>query len=246
MSKTERRQCSLPNIAANKKQGAKPLLLSVMDKESQACQYMVKTSKVLTMSITIDYYASLTSPWTYLGHERFHRLALKNKANVNFKPTDFGAVFAKTGGLPLGKRAPERQKYRFQELDRWRFELNIDLNPNPKHFPVPQTRAALMCLLAGQQGLDALKLAGAFMRGVWAEERDISDNDTLIELANNQDFDGRGLLEKSDTPELMKRYKECADEAVDQGVFGAPSYVIEDEIFWGQDRLMFVEKRLKK
>ncbi|MEH6404003.1 MAG: 2-hydroxychromene-2-carboxylate isomerase [Sneathiella sp.] len=198
------------------------------------------------MTITIDYYASIPSPWTYFGHARLCELAKKYNAKINFKPGDFGTVFSKTGGLPLAKRAPERQKYRFQELKRWREELNIDLELNPKYFPVDPTTASYMTILAGSQDLDVLTLSGAFMRAVWAENQDISNDETLVKIANDIGFDGRALLENCTASSIKSIYEGNTQEAIDRGVFGAPSYVIDDEIFWGQDRLMFVEKRLKE
>ncbi len=198
------------------------------------------------MSLTIDYYASLSSPWTYLGHARLGILAQKYQARINLKPVEFGAVFGATGGLPLAKRAPERQNYRFQELERWRKELDIDLNLRPKFFPVLPTIASLMCLYAEQEGLDSMKFAGAVLRAVWSEEKDISDETTVIGIADSCGFDGSTLLQRSNTSEITARYDSYAKEAIARGVFGAPSYVINDEIFWGQDRLIFVEKKLRE
>ncbi|MBL4906445.1 MAG: 2-hydroxychromene-2-carboxylate isomerase [Sneathiella sp.] len=198
------------------------------------------------MPLTITYYAGISSPWTYLGHERICQLAKKYNAILHFKPIEFGTVFGKTGGLPLAKRAPERQNYRFVELDRWRKELAIDLNPRPEYFPVAPDRAALMCILVEQEGHNELALAGAFMRAVWAEDRNVADDNTLVEITNQAGFDGKRLLNASDSPELRSLYESYTNEAVEQGVFGAPSYVIGEEIFWGQDRLMFVEKKLKQ
>ncbi len=132
------------------------------------------------------------------------------------------------------------------ELKRWRDELKIDLNLEPKYFPAPHTKAALICMHARELGLDELPLAGAYMRGVWAEDRDITDNDTLIEIADKAGFDGKHLMNNSKSPDLLSLYESYTDEAIKRGVFGAPSYVIDDEIYWGQDRLMFVEKKLKQ
>jgi len=198
------------------------------------------------MTITIDYYVSLPSPWAYMGHARLCALVKKYDAKINFKPGDFGTVFSKTGGLPLAKRAPERQAYRTQELKRWRKELNIDLELKPKFFPVDPSTASFMTILADKQGQNSLMLAGAFMHAIWAENLDINDNDTLIKIADKNGFDGTALLDGCNTPEIKSIFANNTNEAIDQGVFGAPSYVIEDEIFWGQDRLMFVEKILQK
>ncbi len=198
------------------------------------------------MSLTIDYYAGLSSPWTYLGHERLCSYAEQAGATVNFIPVDFNAVFDKTGGLPLPKRSPERRQYRYQELKRWSKKLNIPLNLDPKFFPVPHTKPAMICLLLQNEGGNPLPLAGAYMKAVWADEKDITDNETIISIANDQGLDGRRLFEQSLHPDISKQYEENTSGAVKRGVFGAPSYVIGEEIFWGQDRLMFVEQKLKE
>ncbi len=198
------------------------------------------------MSLIIDYYSTIASPWAYLGHERLCSLAQKYQATINFKPVDFGLVFSKTGGLPLAKRSIQRQQYRFQELERWRDEIGIELNLRPKYFPVVPTKATLISLQAAKEGLDPLPIAHAFMRAIWAEDKDITDETTLTDITSNLGLDGKRLLECCDTPDLLTLCGSYTNEALKRGVFGAPSYVIEDEIFWGQDRLMFVEKKLKQ
>ncbi|MEH6494709.1 MAG: 2-hydroxychromene-2-carboxylate isomerase [Pseudomonas marincola] len=198
------------------------------------------------MTITIDYYAGIASPWTYLGHERICNLAKKYQAELIFKPVDFGIVFDATGGLPLPKRSIQRQNYRLQEMKRWRDELSLPLTLKPEFLPIPNTEAALMVIAAGNMGDDNLKLAGAFLTAVWANEVDITTPEKLAETASAAGFDGQRLLKECSSSELKSQYKSYATEAIDRGVFGAPSYVIGDDIFWGQDRLHFVEKKLKE
>src|SRR5689334_25418302 len=87
-----------------------------------------------TMAKHVDYYVSLNSLWTYLGSKRFEDIARKHHAHVTIWPVDFGSVFAVSGGLPLPKRAPQRQAYRMMELKRWRDQLGVKLNLEPKLF----------------------------------------------------------------------------------------------------------------
>jgi len=198
------------------------------------------------MSKIIDYYASLSSPWTYLGHRRLCDLAEKYSATVQFKPVNFGAIFSVTGGLPLAKRAPERQKYRFTELKRWRKELDIPLNLEPKYFPVDPEAASLMCIALADDQKNPLKLAEKFLQAVWSDEQNLTSKDVLIESANALGLEGAALYEQASDPKYKSLYDLYAEEAIKRGVFGAPSFVIEDEIFWGQDRLTFVEKKLQE
>lgn len=199
------------------------------------------------MSKTIHYYFAPQSPYVYLGHQRLLKLAAQYGAMVEPKPFDLGAIFSESGGLPLAKRAPQRQAYRLQELQRWSSFLGLPLNPHPAHFPVDQTPASLLLVAAREmQGADqALELAGAIGRAVWAEERDIADMTTLHELADDCGFDGSKLLLAAAGASTKARYEAFTREAQDAGVFGAPWYVVDGQGFWGQDRLDFVERLLQ-
>jgi 2-hydroxychromene-2-carboxylate isomerase len=132
------------------------------------------------MEKTCEYYFTPQSPWTYLGHARFVALAKQYDMQVEVKPCDIGKVFNVSGGLPLAKRAPQRQAYRLVELKRWSDFLQVPLNLQPKFFPVAGDPAAKLIIAAKlAHGNDsANELAGAVMRAVWAEEKNIADADT--------------------------------------------------------------------
>ncbi len=198
------------------------------------------------MAKTIDYYVSLISPWTYLGSQRLEQIAKKHSATVRIFPVDFGTVFAATGGLPLAKRAPERQKYRLMELARWPKHLGVKLNIHPKFFPASEALAAQCAwVLKLEQGDEAaLKLSHAVLRAVWAEDKNIADPVTLKEIIAGLGFDAEALIVKGAAPEMAERRKQESEAAVARGVFGAPSFVYKDEIFWGQDRLEFLDRAL--
>ncbi|MEX0582143.1 MAG: 2-hydroxychromene-2-carboxylate isomerase [Sneathiella sp.] len=198
------------------------------------------------MAKTIDYYLTLVSPWAFLGHDRFVKMAQENDAKINVIPVNYGKIFAETGGLPLGKRSPQRQKYRLMEIARWREELGVPLNTHPKFFPASDQIAAHMVTSIVQTGGDAMKLTGLFQRLVWIDEGNIADEATAVDVANRAGFDGEKLLKESQAPEITQLYDKNTAEAIERGVFGAPTYIIDDELFWGQDRLYFVEKALKK
>ena len=190
----------------------------------------------------VHYYLSLNSPWTYLGHQRFMALAGDAGVHVNLHLVDFGVVFPRTGGLPLPERSPQRQAYRLQELARWRDHLGVALNLHPAHWPANDTLATGLVMAARDAGLDAATLAGAYMRAVWAEERDIGARDTALAIAAEQAIDAASLEDRVQSC-LAERERD-SQAAVQCGVFGAPSYVIGEQIYWGQDRLDFVARHL--
>ncbi len=166
-------------------------------------------------------------------------------ASVSVRPVDFGAIFPASGGLPLAKRAPQRQAYRLVELKRFSDALQVPLNPQPAFFPVPADPAALLIVAASEHEGEAaaLDLAGRFGTAVWVEQRNIGDEATRRAIVAEAGLPDE-LLARAALPEIAQRYAAHTQQALDAGVFGAPSYVIDGEIFWGQDRLDFVARRL--
>ncbi|MBX3654116.1 MAG: 2-hydroxychromene-2-carboxylate isomerase [Ramlibacter sp.] len=197
------------------------------------------------MSRHVDYYFAPQSPWTYLGHERFVAMTRAAGATVRVLPADLGAVFAVSGGLPLSKRPPQRQAYRLVELRRFSQHLGIPMNIEPRFFPVAgDPSAKLIVAVEHHDGAEAaLRLSGAVFRAVWAEQRNIADPVLLGELLAENQLPAERLAQ-SQGPEVQARYDANTRAAIDLGLFGAPSYVIDGEIFWGQDRLDFVERQL--
>jgi 2-hydroxychromene-2-carboxylate isomerase len=197
------------------------------------------------MARVVDYYFAVVSPWSYLGHDRFVALAARHGATIGVKPIDLSRVFPVSGGLPLPKRAPQRQAYRLVELRRWRDHLGIPLNLQPKFAASGGDLAARWILAAAEGGAAAaLDLAGAIMRARWAEERDIADEATLAAIAAALGQDGSGLAARAAAPDIQARYDACTQEAIDRQVFGVPPYVYRDEPFWGQDRLDVLDRAL--
>ena len=196
------------------------------------------------MSKVIDYYIFLSSPWVYLGSRRFTEIAQKHRAEVRVRPMAAQIVFPSSGGLPLAKRHPARQAYRLVELARWRDYLDMPLNVSPKFFPIPDAQAAYFVIAADRTGGDPLALANAIGRAAWAEERNIDDLGTLQEIARETGHHDTNLTAAALDPDVRTIHEAYSQEALDTGVFGAPSYVYNGEIFWGQDRLEFLERAL--
>lgn len=196
---------------------------------------------------TVDYYLATVSPWAYLGHARFVAMTRAAGATVRVKPMDLGEIFPVTGGVPVAKRAPQRQAYRLLELQRFSEHLGVPLVPQPAHFPVNGQAAALLIIAADElAGADAaLDLAGRVGAAIWTEQRNVADPALLQALLAEAGLPA-SLAERAADPAIAARYAAYTAEALAGGVFGAPSYVIDGEVFWGQDRLDFVERRLNK
>lgn len=199
------------------------------------------------MPTAIDYYLSPMSPWTYLGHARLVEIARRHGATINVKPVDYGKIFPVSGGLPPSKRAPQRQVYRLVELARWRDHLGVPLTVQPKFFPYESSLASRLIIVADGRGSGAaLRLAGAILKACWAEERNMADEGELAAVAREQGLEPRGLMAAAKSDEAAARYDELTAEAIELQVFGAPTYVYNRELFWGQDRLEFLERALEK
>lgn len=200
------------------------------------------------MSLSVDYYFAPQSPYAYLGHERFWNIARKAGAKVRVLPVDLGGkVFPVSGGVPLSKRAPQRQAYRLVELRRFGEHLGLPINVEPRYFPVAGDDAAKLIIAVDMKdGTDAaMKIAGAVMRAVWVEERNIADEAVLAAVLAENGLPA-ARLEDAHSQAAHERYEVDTEQAIAAGVFGAPTYVIGGELFWGQDRLDFVERRLAR
>lgn len=163
-----------------------------------------------------------------------------------YHPLSSPDLFPATGGQLLKDRAQHRKDYRLVELARWRDHLGVALNLQPKHFPVPEAPASKLILATQDAGKDAGPLLSAILKAVWADELDASNQDTLTSLANAAGLDGAKLWEASSADRFDQAFADITQNAIARGVFGYPSYVYNDELFWGQDRLDFLALALKE
>ena len=197
------------------------------------------------MASTIDYYLSLASPWSYLGHDRLVNIANRYDCRINIYAVDLSVILPATGGIPLPKRSQQRKDYRIQELRRWRDYLGLPLNIKPRYFPVIDEMAAAMVLaLREEDQTAALNFAGSCLKAVWADELDISGRSTLLDLASEHGVDGEALLTKKES--MLSMRKSESEQAISKGIYGVPSYGVNEEVFWGQDRLDFLERLVAK
>ncbi len=192
----------------------------------------------------IEYFFSVLSDWAYLGGERLDRLARRQGARILYRPMRMPEVFERTGGILLSQRSRQRQDYRVTELRRWSGNLGMPLVIHPRYYPTDDRLSSCMIIATQAAGLDAGCLANAILRAIWAEERDISDARTLRLIADGLGLDGSGLLQAAEGAACVDQLAKNTDDAVESGVFGSPFYLFEGELYWGQDRLPFLEAAL--
>ena len=188
-------------------------------------------------------YNRLSSPWAYFAGPRLQDIVRRHRVKLVLKPYDFQAVVPKTGGVPLRTRPEPRRTYHELELDRWRKYLGMPLNLRPKHYPQVITdpnwnkAPGWMVIAAQEAGLDAFRLSHALLRALWAEERDIADPAVRRRIGDENGVDGAALVAGETSAPVQALYKQYSEEAEALGVFGAPTFIVEGERFWGQDRL---------
>ena len=205
------------------------------------------------MTIQLDCYYSLSSPWAYFAGPKLQDIVRRHHVKLVLKPYDFQAVVTQTGGIPIRTRPVPRRSYHAEELARWRDYLGMPLVVEPRYYPQAMPAnpdwnkyAGWMVIAAQQQGLDAFVLSHALLRALWAEERDTSQAEVRIAVANENGYDGAALHALEQAPATLAQFQVFGDEALRLGVFGAPTFVLDGQRFWGQDRLDFVDRMLDR
>ena len=195
----------------------------------------------------VEHYYSIASPFSYLALERFLSLVKKYNLEIEEKPFDLvGEIFSNTGGLPVPKRHPSRQKYRLIEIDRIAKKFNVNINKQPKFFPPSDPHLPAKFVIAACKKGDKLRFGKMCLEYIWSLEKDISDYKVLGEICEKLKLNFEEIKNLALSDEIDLKYKKNSKDAIDQNVFGAPSYVFENEIFWGQDRLEYLEDAIKK
>ena len=194
----------------------------------------------------IEYYYSVASPYTYMGISRFQELVKKYSLEVVEKPFDLvGKVFPETGGVPVPKRHPARQKYRLLEIERFGKKLNLKINKQPKFFPPADPHKAALFTIATIMNGENLNFGKEVLTKLWADQQDISQDSVLEDICKKMNINFIDLKKQAESQDIKHIYDLNSQEAIDKGVFGAPSFILNNELFWGQDRLDFLEDKIK-
>ena len=197
------------------------------------------------MTRQIYYYFSLQSPWAYIGHQAFRDVVTAHDLTVNHKPVVLVDLFSETGGLPLLKRHPVRQRYRMVELQRWRDKRGLRFKLQPAHWPFNARLADGVVIAVIEAGHDPDPFLRRAFAGIWEDELNLADAATLVRLADDCGLPGKTLVERSGTDEIGEKYEQNRQDALAADVFGSPAYVLDGEVFWGQDRIELLVDALK-
>ena len=193
----------------------------------------------------VDYYFSFLSPWAYVGHRAFRELVTTYDLKVNHKPVVLVDLFSETGGLPLMKRHPVRQRYRMVELQRWRDKRGLKFHLQPANWPFNARLADGVVIAAIELGLDPDRYLARGFAAVWEDQLNLADAATVAKLADESGLPGQQLVERSEQEAIGAAYEQNRQDALANDVFGSPAYVLDGEVFWGQDRIDLLEDALK-
>jgi 2-hydroxychromene-2-carboxylate isomerase len=193
----------------------------------------------------IDYYFTSLSPYTYLGHTLFLTMMQENDVSIAFKPVILGKIFADSGALPLPQRPKSRQTYRLVEIERWAKKRQLPIVMHPAYFPTDPSLADKCIIVLQQDGKDVSNLVARLLSACWAEEKNIADESLIETVLSELGFDSQEVIAKAKSDLAQALYERNTEEAIEKGVLGAPSYVYNNEQFWGQDRLELLRDAIR-
>ena len=215
-----------------------------LDETRRASSFPAGNQGVQELAKAIDYYFTCISPFSYLGHQAIIEVAAKHGAALNYRPVALAGLWAESGAVPLGQRPVVRQQYRLVELQRVAAFRGLPITPKPAHFPVDPTLADHTVIAIVEAGGDPGAYVGAVFRAIWAEEKNISEEDVLADLLTANGFDADAILETAKSEAVAAIREKNTGDAVIAGAVGAPAYVVDGEAFWGQDRVELVDHML--
>ena len=201
------------------------------------------------MKNNIKFYMVPASPWSFLSLERIEQISNSYKIDLNLITLDIFKLFELQNIKMVSKRPLAIQKNRLKELQRWKDHLKIEFNIKPKFFPVDPTKSCKLLIASSlvhpDEKKNIFKLAKRLSEAVWVNELNIDDDEVIFELAKNiTDIDKVKTIYSQDKVSLI--LQKNTDDAFKQNVFGVPTFIYNDEMFWGQDRIFFLEKEIKK
>ena len=188
----------------------------------------------------VEFFFDLSSPYSYLAATQLPELARRTGAELAWRPMVLGAVF-KASGNDLPARSAQKARWMGQDIGRWAAHYGIPWQMS-SHFPLNTIKAMRLVLVdEAQAGTVAL----AAFRAMWAEDRNISEEAELVRIAEAAGLDATAALAAIEDVRIKDQLRANTDEAIGRGAFGAPTVFVDEQLFWGNDRLQFIEAALK-
>ena len=197
------------------------------------------------MTPAIEHFFAPVSGYAYLGHAAVLQLAQRHHIAVRQRPVDIARVFAAGGSTPPVRQSEARRAWRRRDMGLWAARRGLPLNEQPKHWPTDGARAARAIIALDLAGGQTDAFVGAVLGAVWARDLDIADPLTLALLLNEIGADAHATLQRAESADVAAAYEANTQDAIAAGAFGSPAYRLGHELFFGQDRLEFVQAALE-
>jgi 2-hydroxychromene-2-carboxylate isomerase len=195
------------------------------------------------MTAKVEFWFDVGSPYSWLGYVGLQQVAAARGAEVVWRPMLLGGVFKATGNRsPI--EVPAKGRWAQTDMQLWAKRLGTTIRPN-SHFPINTLvlmRGAKGYLMRGPEPF--LRYVDAVFRAIWVDSRDMNDPGEVARVLSAAGFDAADFLAMVNDPAVKDGLKQDTEEAVARGVFGAPTFFVGDRMFWGQDRLDFVDEAL--
>jgi 2-hydroxychromene-2-carboxylate isomerase len=196
----------------------------------------------------IEYFYSAHSVFAYLGSARFMEIAQAAGRTIVHRPVDLNQVVPAGGASSFRERSPKHRAYFFRrEIDRWAEQRNAPVMEGyPAHHYSDMELCNGMVIAGVSQGQNVDQLAHAMLREHWHQDADLADRETLVRIAESVGLDPEPMLEAAMSDKIQAIYQANTDEAIERSVFGSPTYFVDGDMFYGQDRLEMVERALRQ
>jgi len=197
---------------------------------------------------TIEYFYAAHSAFAYLGSARLMGIARAAERRILHKPVDLRRVVDEAGAAPFGKRSAAHRAYFFgREIERWSEERGAPwIGRIPTHHANDITLPNCMLIAAIEAGLDVDALAHALLEAHWLRDADLADPAALSGIGRDAGIDPAPLLAAAGSQAVLAIYRANTEEAIRRSVFGSPTYFVDGDMFYGQDRLEMVERALAR
>ncbi len=195
------------------------------------------------MTVTLDFYWDIGSTNTYFAVRLLPGILTRTGASVRYFPFNLGYVF-RHYDYALTHEPPEKMRYRKRDLQRWADHLQLPFQV-PKEFPIKTSRALRGAFVAREAGLEEAYMNALFTT-YWEEGTSVQEYDAIKPIVGKLGLDADAFVERAESDEIKQALIESTTGGLDRGVFGAPMFVVGDEIFWGKDRLDFLEREIRE
>ena len=196
----------------------------------------------------IEYFYAAHSAYAYLGSARFMQIAQAAGRTIEHKPVDLRRVVSESGSVPFSERTPGHRAYFFgREMKRWSEQRDAPLlGHRPTHHDNDITLPNCLLIAGVVQGLDIDELAHALLTAHWTNDANLADPGTLATIARDAGYEPDSLLKAAADPQVRDIYAANTEDAIARSVFGSPTYFVDGDMFYGQDRLEMVERALSR